>query len=131
MEWSRDGLVEAGFEGFVTFASFPSAEVPAGSGVYLVLRDAPDSPTFRVGRRGLHKRLDEYRRHGAGETLGHWGGRFKWQLSDSDRLRIAWRETPDDDAESVESALIADFVAAYGARPFANRKTGRSASHDT
>lgn len=77
------------------------------------------------GRDGLRRRLDAYRRFGAGEPVGHWGGRFIWQLADSDRLTVAWLATPDRDAADVETELLIRFVERTGVLPFANLRHGR------
>lgn len=68
----------------------------------------------------LRRRLRELRRFGAGEPVGHWGGRLIWQLAHESRLSVAWKETPGVAPEMVEAELLESFRQKYGKYPFAN-----------
>ena len=74
----------------------------------------------KTGRRGLHVRLSEYRRYGAGEPVAHTGGRRVWQLAGHANFLVGWREISDADAAPTESAMIAAFRDHHGRLPFAN-----------
>ncbi len=67
----------------------------------------------------LRKRLKQYIQFGCGKPVGHWGGRYIWQLKDSDELIISWQVT-ENDPYTVESEMIEKFKAKHGKRPFAN-----------
>ena len=68
----------------------------------------------------LRRRLKSFLRFGEGHPVGHWGGRFIWQLQDAGSLLFCWRHASDSDARELERDLIRDFVRMFGTRPFAN-----------
>lgn len=72
----------------------------------------------RTARRGLRARLDEYLRFGAGQPIGHWGGRYIWQLQDSSELLVGWRQS--NEPTELETEMIREFATLYGVLPFAN-----------
>lgn len=83
---------------------------------------------LNIGRAGtsLRRRLCQYRQFGGGVGLNHKGGRSIWQLSEADRLTVAWRTFPVTydglSTRGAESGLITKFQEAHGgAKPFANR----------
>lgn len=89
--------------------------LPATETVYLGKADAG-----ATGRRGLRKRIHELARFGLGEPVGHWGGRYIWQLSNSTKLLVAWLPVSDRPASSVEDELLDEFFLIHGRLPFAN-----------
>jgi len=68
----------------------------------------------------LRRRIREFADFGAGKPIGHWGGRLIWQLAAPDKLRIAWKETPESVPRAVEKAMLAEFRLQHGKPPFAN-----------
>ena len=73
----------------------------------------------KTGERGLRTRLREYLDFGQGLNIGHWGGRYVWQLKDSAKLIVCWKRV-DGNAEQVERQMIMAFQAEHGKYPFAN-----------
>jgi hypothetical protein len=67
----------------------------------------------------LRTRLRLYREHGQGKPVGHWGGRYIWQLGGSGELRVAWKVT-DEDPRLLEQEMLVAFLEHYGKLPFAN-----------
>lgn len=92
----------------------------------------PDAQVIYIGKAsrrkaggandGLRKRLEEYSRFGAGEPIGHWGGRLIWQLADVDKLLVGWHAVSwTETAREYETRLMARFAELHrGRRPFAN-----------
>jgi hypothetical protein len=70
----------------------------------------------------LKSRLTQYLRFGNGEDVGHYGGRYIWQMESPGTLLLAWKPTTTLEPREVEAKLIKMFNEAYGKRPFANLK---------
>lgn len=71
-----------------------------------------------VGRRTLRQRVREYLRFGSGQVKNHWGGRYIWQLADSEKLLVGWM--PACDSRAIEKRMLRDFKYEHGRLPFAN-----------
>lgn len=78
-----------------------------------------------LGGQSIRKRVKQLLDFGAGRPVGHWGGRYLWQIESSGQLLVSWRETPQQDPSDVEKGPLEEHVAATGHRPFANRVGGR------
>lgn len=79
----------------------------------------------RPTKSGLRYRIGKLLEFGAGLPVGHWGGRYLWQVRGSDDFVLAWRSLPDGASPGHEEAeLIAEFEAMFARLPFANLKRG-------
>ena len=79
-----------------------------------------DTKVIYIGKAtSLKSRLRQYFGFGQGKNIGHYGGRFIWQLKYSEELVVCWKPLMSD-PQILESDLIKQFIAIYGKRPFAN-----------
>ena len=79
------------------------------------------APVVYIGKaNNLKRRIREFADFGAGKPIGHWGGRYIWQIEGCQDLTIGWIATPDEDPREVERRLIAEFAREFGRPPFAN-----------
>lgn len=80
-------------------------------------------PVVYIGKATeLYSRVRQYINFGSGKSVGHYGGRYIWQLADSDELIVCWKRCKGD-PQVVETAMIAEFKNSHnGQRPFANLK---------
>lgn len=78
------------------------------------------SATLYIGQTAtsLRDRLWALVRFGNGQAVGHYGGRYLWQIPDPLALVVAWTE--DDEPRVAETKLLTEFNAQFGALPFAN-----------
>jgi hypothetical protein len=84
-----------------------------------------NTPVLYIGKAGprtatLRSRLWQYVRFGQGQRVGHWGGRYIWQLPESCNLLVCWKITALDSPRMIEKALLNEFKQAHGKLPFAN-----------
>lgn len=98
----------------VPLGELDAAWVPGSKIVYIgKAGHASEPPTLRT-------RLRQYLEFGRGKPVGHWGGRFIWQLADADDLTVCWRPTGGEEPRDVEQRMLAEFEREHGRLPFAN-----------
>lgn len=85
------------------------------------------TPVIYIGKAGsptgsatLNSRLKQYLKFGQGQNIGHYGGRYIWQIQNNKDLLICWKATPNKEPRVIEKELISNFTKKYHARPFAN-----------
>ena len=90
----------------------------------------PNSQVVYVGKAGrssgastLYSRINQYLRFGQSKKVGHWGGRYIWQLKNHSELIFCWKETPNQEPRDVEKELLNLHIEQFGKIPFANLNT--------
>jgi hypothetical protein len=95
----------------------PTVEIPI-----LQARWIDTAACLYIGKANdLRRRLREYMRFGSGHRIGHWGGRYIWQVEGSEDLIVAWKETGKNSPRQADMDLLLAFGEVFDDRlPFAN-----------
>lgn len=69
----------------------------------------------------LRERIGDYMAYGRGTSCNHTGGRYLWQLENTEQLSVTWRVEIENEPVIIERGLIRQFEKNYeGMQPFAN-----------
>jgi hypothetical protein len=68
----------------------------------------------------LFSRLGQYLDFGLTKNVGHYGGRYIWQIKNHRNLVICWKILSDEEPIVVEKELLSFFKQEFGKLPFAN-----------
>lgn len=71
----------------------------------------------------LNSRITTYLQFGQEKKVAHRGGRYIWQIENSDELVICWKKLKKLNPSYLEWKKIKEFIERYKKRPFANRNT--------
>lgn len=57
---------------------------------------------------------------GQHQNVGHWGGRYIWQLADANDLIVCWKVLNNVNPRNYEKDFLEKFYEIKGKLPFAN-----------
>lgn len=72
------------------------------------------------GNATLNSRLRQYLNFGLEKKVGHWGGRYIWQIENSQDLIVCWKIADKIEPREMEKEHIKNYKIENGKRPFAN-----------
>jgi hypothetical protein len=77
------------------------------------------TPVLYIGKGdALRRRVVQLLDFGVGSPVGHWGGRYLWQVEGSDHFLVGWQQHSE--PRRCEHELLTSFESTYGQLPFAN-----------
>lgn len=95
--------------------------IPESSVLYIGKAGGKSKKNGKETKATLNSRIEQLLRFGQGEPVGHWGGRYLWQLADAESLLVCWKVLDIEEPSEVETSMIEAFKRQYkGRRPFAN-----------